>query len=773
MKKLCLLVSVIVLGVLCTPNDAWSTTEQLNIYQAPGGITQRVYFQSFSQDEAPLLAFREKLLRLGAQRINCFLPSVIVCELPVNVSPAELIDDPNIVMRAEATIGARGVNDPIFGIRWVKRLYDDADAHEFETRAANAAPAYYGEEHTISHKPVPTRREGPAASAGRAERTLQQNSEILFGNILAQYVFPESEQVPGNFENWTDERLNIAANRATLGMLYYQQHYPSVPINFILRRFERIPTAVEPINQTKVDEAVWITPVMNSLGYSGDPAKPEEAVHAFNEEKRKQIGADWAYTAFIVSSESVVNHRFKDTQINAWAWIGGPYLVMPFPVGAPNRAVGVGDFTANFRHYFGHIFWGLDEALAGHACDKRSGYLAVQNQNKLTDIGPMGAEQGCPGRVQPVSCIMDLDDATGPFRYSGPPCGYSRGMFGLADDNSNGVPDALDAAPTVEWESADAETVTSDDLTLNFQVVSYGVDNLNPAQPESERTNYALPIKIVGRSHAGILIQKINPVDGVYDEIVEEFVMNISPVPSGLSAITVLAKNSMNASAEYVKPIVFLGLTYGVFRFVFDNDGIGINWNLVGETFNATMDLHRVDENGNDKIIETKTAGPPEGAFTPFSAFDPNVVPGADYSYYVAGSFIVPFQGQMTTFTTDSGEFETTAMLPIDADATISTIAPNPFRDRALVSITVPPTFQRINDTTTFGDLVQTEVTVTVFDVMGRQVKLLHNAAVFTQILTLEWDGTNDRNAPSPSGIYFIKVAAGSTQGVQKVVLVR
>jgi flagellar hook assembly protein FlgD len=57
--------------------------------------------------------------------------------------------------------------------------------------------------------------------------------------------------------------------------------------------------------------------------------------------------------------------------------------------------------------------------------------------------------------------------------------------------------------------------------------------------------------------------------------------------------------------------------------------------------------------------------------------------------------------------------------------------------------------------------------------VSGQLVRTLHKSGALTDVVTLHWDGTNQSNAPAPSGIYFVRATAGSAKGVQKIVLIR
>jgi flagellar hook assembly protein FlgD len=64
-------------------------------------------------------------------------------------------------------------------------------------------------------------------------------------------------------------------------------------------------------------------------------------------------------------------------------------------------------------------------------------------------------------------------------------------------------------------------------------------------------------------------------------------------------------------------------------------------------------------------------------------------------------------------------------------------------------------------------------VKVQVFDVTGRFVKTLVNDRVYHRVLTLTWDGTNEKGEVASTGIYFIKAQAGSQQGCKKVLVLR
>ena len=64
-------------------------------------------------------------------------------------------------------------------------------------------------------------------------------------------------------------------------------------------------------------------------------------------------------------------------------------------------------------------------------------------------------------------------------------------------------------------------------------------------------------------------------------------------------------------------------------------------------------------------------------------------------------------------------------------------------------------------------------VSVSVFDVSGRLVRTLHEGAAEESERVVTWDGTNEHGDAVASGVYFVRVCAGSESLERKVVLLR
>ena len=59
-----------------------------------------------------------------------------------------------------------------------------------------------------------------------------------------------------------------------------------------------------------------------------------------------------------------------------------------------------------------------------------------------------------------------------------------------------------------------------------------------------------------------------------------------------------------------------------------------------------------------------------------------------------------------------------------------------------------------------------TLVTITIYDILGREVKRLINENLPVGHHTLTWTGSNDRNAPLPSGLYIYLIQAKADGGI-------
>jgi hypothetical protein len=83
---------------------------------------------------------------------------------------------------------------------------------------------------------------------------------------------------------------------------------------------------------------------------------------------------------------------------------------------------------------------------------------------------------------------------------------------------------------------------------------------------------------------------------------------------------------------------------------------------------------------------------------------------------------------------------------------------PNPFNPVTTLQYALP------------GDAL---VNITIYDIMGRQVKTLINRSQTAGYKSVQWNATNDRNEPVSAGLYLYTIQAGEFRQVRKMVLLK
>ncbi len=749
-----------------------------------GEQTQRMYFVPSTNGPEALVTVRDRLASAGVSGMTIFYPRVVVADMPFGVDVHRLIEGLHVDVLPDGAVFSDEQAE-IFSPQWVKACYRRFEALSATTEAMpieNDALTRRIPESEMWRSADIERARAERSGSAQDERLIFQNSEFLAGRVAMQIVLPESN---GGTEDWTDTALNQAAQLTVLSVLFYEQVFKNVSVEFSFLIFRRSPTGTEPILYSMLADSTWVADVMANRGFPGTPSDYLQAVHEFNNQGRRTLGTDWVFTVFIVNSANDSDHMFQGARTISYSYLGGPFLAVPYPAGSE----GSDTFMQLMKHEISNIFWALEENVGGQSsCDDYSGYLNVQNLNKVKEINDIGAKVGCtPGYiVEP--CLANVQDML--YGYSGPPCDYSMAMLGNIDVNRNNVPDVFDAPPVVTFAHAAVETLTSIvDAKIDFIVTARPVTNRNSQQPAALRRNYATQIKDVSVTLGGIGPYVATPVDGQTDEIQEEYGVSIDNILPGYTTLEVVARNAFGAvSAKATKRVYYIGLDYFGFGFEQRNEGIGVIWHLRGETFDADLSLHRIEYRNGVSVTDTVIAsglqpvGPVEqGGLLPYYFLDRSAAAGTTYGYYVVGTFELLYKGKMTMFAANSEEHETIAAFP-RVGSIVSAPSPNPFnpmRDLMHISIEVPvstaagASLSPAASSAAEGAPEPTGVKVDVFDVTGRLVKTLLDDRVYNRVLTLAWDGTNEKGEVASTGIYFIKAQAGHQRGCKKVLVLR
>jgi flagellar hook assembly protein FlgD len=62
---------------------------------------------------------------------------------------------------------------------------------------------------------------------------------------------------------------------------------------------------------------------------------------------------------------------------------------------------------------------------------------------------------------------------------------------------------------------------------------------------------------------------------------------------------------------------------------------------------------------------------------------------------------------------------------------------------------------------------------ITIYDMMGRQVKTLVNGLQTAGYKSIQWDATNDKNHPVSAGLYLYTIQAGEFSQTKKMILLK
>lgn len=775
------LVATVVLVSLLAGRGVAGDVEAIDVRPVPADAGARTYFlgESATVDEA--VALRDRLHDAGARNINLFLPDkVIVCDATAAVVSA--VATPAGFQR-ESAADARRVRtlSATAAWGWIVGAYDLADQARAAAGTA-AAPAGLPDDFrdlVLPSSPERVREVDREMARWRAAqspsalpltaRSIEQNSEFLGGSILATFIFPESDgTVDTQTNTWTDQELIDAKMGAAAAYLAWQGQFTPMDISTTFNMLERVETAYEPIKHTVTDDPDWILNVMRTLGYGFHSNDADLVVHEFNEANRALYRSQWVVTCFIADSRSVPTHRFGNGTANytAYARLGGPYMVEPFPAGGDPNGIGeVLVFSKIVNHECGHMFWTLDEYPGSPGtCGDASGYLNYANGN-ISMIDPGGNEFRCQ-ELEP--CIMHLATRIGTDR---PWCHFSRGHLGVIDADGRNGPDIFSAPPQITFEPEGPETVSVNRVTLKFRVVSQAVPNQNTRQDPDHRKSYAAPVRNV-TIPLGQSMLTIPPVDGHFDQTTEDFVVDMS-LPQAKVTVTVTASNGF-VSSTASKTIFFTGVHYTRVGARAEPSGISVNWEIVGDVFNSKFDVFRLfpgqQPPGTMIAHEVPPSGPGTSGFVPYTYTDTDVEPGADYRYYVEGVFTLPCDSVACEYHSPSKVVGQTAMIPVAPTEFVSGIAPNPSHGNVQVSIQVPRTY---GGTIYAPQRLPTAVDVTIYDVLGRRVRTLYTRSELNDVLTLRWDGYGDNGGRAPAGVYFLRVRAGEAEQVRKLVLLR
>lgn len=187
---------------------------------------------------------------------------------------------------------------------------------------------------------------------------------------------------------------------------------------------------------------------------------------------------------------------------------------------------------------------------------------------------------------------------------------------------------------------------------------------------------------------------------------------------------------------------------------------------VVTVTFDNPDGIERVDFT----LLDNFTVANPDEAFTSNeegTAWTPIAAPGPTAATFTLTQQQVDaasaYFAEVRSTCTDPDPLVTIFDPPFDFGGVERTFAlqgnePNPFKSRTAIQFTLPET---------------ADVSLAVYDILGRRVATLADGSHAAGSYTAYWDGRSAAGEPLASGVYFYRLEAGSSVHVRRMTLVR
>jgi hypothetical protein len=335
-----------------------------------------------------------------------------------------------------------------------------------------------------------------------------ETSEYLIGSVAVGVILPESNStIDMSMEDWTTVEESQVISEIQVALNWWSDQNPEACVSFNLTVNYRVPTSYEPISRPQTDEGLWISEVMTYLGYPGSNYFTQ--VRDYVNDLRNSVGTNWAFAIFVVDSSNDPDGKFADGQHFAYAYLGGPFLVMTYD----NDDWGINNMDRVTAHEIGHIFYATDEY---NGKTEYSGYL---NASDVEDSG-------------------GLMDTSAWFLSDG-----TKKQVGWRDSDGDGIQDIVDTFPDTRLVVYPSDLTSNATLTYAGYVTEVPYPNSNPHGTGRDITiNY---ITMVEYSIDSGSWYEASPFDGAYDEAVENFTFTAEASVSETSTIVVRGINSV------------------------------------------------------------------------------------------------------------------------------------------------------------------------------------------------------------------------------------
>jgi len=340
---------------------------------------------------------------------------------------------------------------------------------------------------------------------------LWETSEYMIGKVGVYIIFVESNgELDLNLYNWDETSINWAKNGIYMALNWWKSQYPFR--NPKLEFYVNVETVIgytkyEPMLRPLEDHELWVTDVLKRLG-CGNGFTHYEIGKSCAHTIRQNWKMDWAFIIFVVNSGVGMPSW---SNIRAFAYRNGPYMVLPFGWFYHLMFEGTEGLARVVAHEIGHIFGATDEY---DGKPERSGYLY--------ELDTDGS-----------GCVMDS-----PNKWC-----ISRGtmrQIGWVDDNYNGYPDILENKPSILLLNSTSPVTDADEIVIE------GVFKLEPYPCRRPGCRPVTINRVVPTNATGVLIALEGPFDTAY----EPFRLIYRPKVPGYHTILIAVMDAVTGNFE-------------------------------------------------------------------------------------------------------------------------------------------------------------------------------------------------------------------------------
>lgn len=361
-------------------------------------------------------------------------------------------------------------------------------------------------------------------------------SSYMAGKVAVGIILPESS---GSAENWTQDEVAEVISKIKTAMDWWASIEPNANLSF----YYDIHTPFDGTQSVKINsepiqisyERTWINQVMTVMGWTNPGPKTAEdyfyRVFDYNNYIRDMLETHWAFTIFVVDSSKDLDGVFPDDDMFAYAYLGGPFMVMTYD----NGDYDIENMDSCCAHEMGHIFYALDEYIGASSKTEQSGYLNVINGNHASV-------------PESVPCIMK--GLISPFANH-QVCQYTRGQLGLWDTDLDNILDVIDSPPNVSLTPYSPFPTSTQTPTYYGSAIVTAVPNKNPQEVEPR---HAITINTISQVEYKIdngSWLSAQAVDGSFDEPEEDFTFTPSTLSDGTYTFVVKAIDSAGNISNY------------------------------------------------------------------------------------------------------------------------------------------------------------------------------------------------------------------------------